>query len=198
MMPKMDGFEMCEKIKSNNKTSTIPVILLTAKSAGQFKLLGTQMGADEYISKPFDPNYLIEKIQNLLTSRKKLQKQFSKSVRLEPSDIEITDSDEQFISKTISIIEKNLQNPDFSSDLLAAGLNMSNSSLYRKLKNVTGFSTAEFIRSIRIKRAAQLLADKQLTITEIAWEVGFNDIKHFRAVFQKQFGCTPSEYRAKL
>jgi len=198
MMPKMDGFELCEKIKSNKKTSTIPVILLTAKSAGQFKLLGTQMGADEYISKPFDPNYLVEKIQNLLTSRKKLQKQFSKSVRLEPSDIEITDSEEQFISKTLAIIEKNLQNPDFSSDVLAAGLNMSSSSLYRKLKNITGFSTAEFIRSIRIKRAAQLLADKQLTITEIAYDVGFIDIKHFRAVFQKQFGCTPSEYRAKL
>jgi len=198
MMPKTDGFELCKKIKNNDETSTIPVILLTAKSAANFKLLCVQTGADEYISKPFDPNYLIEKIRHLLDNRKKLQKQFSKSIRLEPTDVEITSSEELFIQKTIALIEKNLQNHAFSSEILASELNMSSSSLYRRLKALTGSSTAEFIRSIRIKRAGQLLADKERTITEIAYDIGFSDVKHFRTVFQKHFGCSPSEYRGKL
>ncbi len=198
MMPKMDGFEFCKKIRENNATATIPFIFLTAKSDEQFKLLGTQLGADDFLSKPFDPNLLFEKVNNILESRKKLKKQYSKSVRLGPSEIEITSGEEIFIEKVILTIEENLQNDKFSSDVLASEMNMSNSSLYRKLKALIGSSTAEFIRSIRIKRAAQLLADKERTITEIAYEVGFKDVKHFRTVFQKQFACTPSEYREKL
>jgi signal transduction histidine kinase/DNA-binding response OmpR family regulator/streptogramin lyase len=198
MMPKIDGFEFCQKIRANEMTVTIPFIFLTAKSDEQFKLLGTQIGADDFISKPFDPNLLLEKVKNILESRKKLQKQYSKSIRLEPSDIEITSSEEIFVGKIISFIEENLQNHKFTSDVLASEMNMSNSSLYRKLKALTGSSTAEFVRSIRIKRAAQLLADKDRTITEIAYEVGFNDVKHFRSVFQKQFSCSPSGYREKL
>lgn len=198
MMPKMDGFEFCKKIRENNATAIIPFIFLTAKSDEQFKLLGTQLGADDFLSKPFDPNLLLEKVKNILESRKKLQKQYSKSVRLGPSDIEITSGEEVFIEKVILTIEENLQNHKFTSDVLASEMNMSNSSLYRKLKVLTGSSTAEFVRSIRIKRAAQLLADRERTITEIAYEVGFNDVKHFRTVFQKQFACTPSEYREKL
>ncbi|NOR75863.1 MAG: helix-turn-helix domain-containing protein, partial [Draconibacterium sp.] len=115
-----------------------------------------------------------------------------------PSDIEITSTEEIFIENAISIIEKNLQNHKFTSDVLASELNMSNSSLYRKLKGLTNSSIAGFIRSIRIKRAAQLLADREKTISEIAYEVGFNDVKHFRTVFQKQFSCTPSEFRKKI
>lgn len=198
VMPGLDGFEFCKKVRNNEKTPTIPFIFLTAKHDEQFRLLATQSGADDFISKPFDPGLLLEKVKNILTNRKKLQKQYSKSIRLEPSDIEITSSEEIFIEKAISIIEKNLQNPKFSSEYLASELNMSNSSLYRKLKGLTNSSTAEFIRSIRIKRAAQLLSDKEKTITEIAYEVGFNDVKHFRTVFQKHFGCSPSEYREKL
>ena len=198
MMPKVDGFELCRRIKENEETSTLPIILLTAKNAGKFKLLGAQSGADEYISKPFDPGYLVQKIRSLLDNRITLKKQFGKSVRLEPSDIEITSSDEIFIKKTIATIEENLQVSGFSSEVLASNLNMSNSSLYRKLKSLTNSSTAEFIRSIRIKRAGQLLANKDQTITEIAYDVGFNDVKHFRTVFQKHFGCSPSQYREKL
>jgi DNA-binding response OmpR family regulator/anti-sigma regulatory factor (Ser/Thr protein kinase) len=198
IMPEIDGFELCKKIRATESTSTIPFIFLTAKSDEQFRLLGTQLGADDFISKPFDPNLLLEKVKNMLESRKKLQKQYSKSVRLEPSDIEISSAEEIFIEKLISVIEKNLQNATFSSDVLATEMGMSNSSLYRKLKRLTAYSTAEFIRSIRIKRAAQLLADKNRTISEIAYDVGFNDVKHFRTVFQKQFGCSPSEYRDKL
>ena len=198
MMPVMDGFEFCRKIRSNDTTSTTPFIFLTAKSDEQFRLLGTRIGADDFLSKPFDPALLLEKVNNILTRHKKLQKKLSKSIWLEPSEIEITSADELFIEKVISIIEKNLQNHKFTSEVLASELNMSNSSLYRKLKGLTNSSSAEFIRSIRIKRAAQFLADKEKTITEIAYEVGFNDVKHFRTVFQKHFTCTPSEYRKKL
>lgn len=197
MMPEMDGFEMCKKVKENNLTATIPVILLTAKSADQYKLMGIQTGADDYISKPFDPDYLLEKVHKLLISQAKLKKQYSKSIRLEPSDIEIEASDEVFLKKCISTIEKNLQNEHLSTDFLASELNMSNSSLYRRLKTLTNLSSAEFIRSIRIKRAAQLLQDKNKTVSEVAYEIGFNDLKNFRQVFQKQFNCTPSEYRDK-
>lgn len=198
MMPQMDGFEFCKKIKAHQDLATTPFILLTAKSAAQYKLMGARHGADLYISKPFDPHFLLQNVNNLLTRQEKLQKQYSKTVRLEPSDIEITPVEEEFVKNVISIVEKNLQNPDFSSETLASKLNMSGSSLYRKLKTVTGISTAVFIRTIRIKRAAQLLADKQRTITEIAYDVGFNDLKHFRTVFQKHFGCSPTEYREKL
>jgi len=198
MMPKVDGFEFCKKIKGHQDLSTTPFILLTAKSAEQYKLMGAQHGADVYISKPFDPHFLLQNVENLIKRQKKLQKQYSKTIRLEPSDIEITPGEEVFIQNIISTIEKNLQNPDFSSEVLASEFNMSGSSLYRKLKTVAGTSTAEFIRTIRIKRAAQLLADKQRTITEIAYDVGFNDLKHFRTVFQKHFACSPTEYREKL
>lgn len=198
MMPKMDGFEFCKKIRSMESTSAIPFIFLTAKSDEQFRLLGTQAGASDYISKPFDPNLLTEKVKNILERQKLLQKQYSKTIRIEPSDIEITSGEEIFIGKVISIIEKNLTNDNFTSEVLATQLNRSYSSLYRKLKKLTGLSTADFIRSIRIKRAAQLLADKEKTITQIAYEVGFNDVKHFRTVFQKQYICSPSEYRENL
>lgn len=198
MMPKMGGFEFCERIRSRENTATTPFIFLTAKNDEQFHLQGTQAGANDYISKPFDPTLLVEKIKNILAHYKQLQKQYSKSVRLEPSEISITSTEETFIKNVIDIIEKNLQNSQFSSEVLASELNRSYSSLYRKLKKLTGLSAAEFIRSIRIKRAAQLLADKERTISGIAYDVGFNDVKHFRTVFQKQFGCSPSAYREKL
>ena len=129
--------------------------------------------------------------------QKKLKKQYSKSIRLEPSDIEIEASDEVFLKKCISTIEKNLQNENLTTDFLASELKLSNSSLYRKLKSLTNLSSAEFIRSIRLKRAAQLLQDKNKTVSEVAYEVGFNDLKNFRQVFQKQFNCSPTEFRKK-
>lgn len=198
MMPEMDGFELCNKIKLHRLTTNIPVILLTAKSADQYKLMGIQTGADDYISKPFDPDYLIEKIQKLLLSKRKLKKQYSKSIRLEPSDIEIESSDEIFLKKCIAVIEKNLQNESFSTESLAIELGMSNSSLYRKMKLLTNLSSSEFIRSIRLKRAAQLLLDKNRTVSEVAYEVGFNEMKYFRKIFYNQYHCSPSEYRENI
>lgn len=198
IMPKMDGFELCKKIRSNDKTTTTPLIFLTAKEDEHSRLLGTQAGANDYIAKPFDPDLLLAKIENIITQQKTLQKQYGRAVRLEPTDVEITSGEEEFISKVISIIENNLQNEQFSSEMLASELNRSYSSLYRKLVKLTGSSTAEFIRSIRIKKAALLMANKEKTISEVAYEVGFNHVRHFRTVFQKYFDCSPSEYRSKL
>lgn len=198
MMPNVDGFEFCKNIRENVSTATIPFVFLTAKSEEQFQLLGTQLGADDFISKPFDPNLLFQKVKNILEGRQKLKNQYSKIVRLEPSDIEISSKEEEFLEKTIAVIEANLLEPDFSSQTLAESLNMSKTTFYRRLKKLTDMSIAAFIRAIRLKRAAQLLADEQYTISEISFMVGFNDVKNFRFMFQKQFSCNPSQYRKRL
>lgn len=198
MMPEIDGFEFCKKVKSHAGLSTIPFVYLTAKNEEQHKLFGIRTGADDYISKPFDPEYLLYKIENLIIIKEKIKKQYSKTVRLEPSEIDITSSDQVFLEKIMAIVEKNLDNSVFTSEMLAKEMSMSNSTLYRKLKELTNSSTAEFIRTIRIKRAAQLLKIKDKTVTEIAYEVGFNDVKHFRTIFQKHFGSSPTVYRSKI
>jgi AraC-like DNA-binding protein len=137
-------------------------------------------------------------VRNLLLTQKKFKKHFSKSIRLEPANIEIEPSDEIFLKKCIFIIEKNLQMPEFSAISLAIELNMSNSTLYRKLKSLSNLSPVEFIRSIRIKRAAQLLQDKNKTVSEAAFESGFNDLKYFRQVFHHEYNCSPSDFRLKM
>lgn len=198
MMPKTDGYEFCEKIKSDKELSTTPFILLTARNTEKHKIIGAKTGADDYIGKPFDPEYLLQKIENLLLAKEKMKKVFSETIRLEPNDVEILPYNKILLEKALEVIEKNINNPDFSSEMLAQQLHMSKSTLYRKLKEVTNCSVAEFIRSIKVKRAAQLLADKQKTIAEIAYEAGFNDMKHFRVVFQKHFKCLPNEYRERI
>ncbi len=198
MMPEMDGFELCSKIKTNSQVDHIPIILLTAKSANNMKIYSTKLGADEYITKPFDPEYLEEKINSLLLARQKMKEHFSRKIKLEPKDIEITPYEEKIIKKAIQIVEDNLTNPDLSSDFMAEKFNMSKSTLYRQLKSASGISTGEFIRSIRIKRAAQLLLDRERTITEIAYETGFNDLKTFRQSFNKFFNTTPQQYRKNI
>ncbi|WP_430811109.1 helix-turn-helix domain-containing protein [Carboxylicivirga sp. 1411-1] len=137
---------------------------------------------------------LIARVNNLVNARQKLREHYSKKVTIEPSELEATHHEEEFLQKVIKHIEDNLQNPLFSAKTLATNLNMSQPSLYRKLKALTGLSIAEFIRSIRIKRAAQLIVLKKYTITEISELIGFSDTAYFRKCFVKEFGITPSEY----
>ncbi len=195
MMPNMDGFELCEKIKSTERTNHIPIVLLTAKTADQFRLFGVKAGADSYISKPFNPDYLIEKIGQILSQRKTWQTKFSKKIKLGPKEIEITPQDEKIIKKAIQIIEKHIDDPEFDANSFASEMNMSLSTLNRRLKTISEQSPAKFIRSIRLKRAAQLLADPEKTISEVAIETGFGQVRNFRSSFQSEFGSTPSEYR---
>jgi len=195
MMPIMDGVELCRKIKTNIITSHIPVVLLTAKTSDESQKEGFKTGADVYIAKPFDVSVLEYRITNLLRTRQNFIKKFKKDIILEPKELEITSVDEIFLKKSIALIEENMQNSEFTINDFISELGMSRSALYRKLKALTGQSITEFIRTIKLKRAAQLIAQTKLTISEIAYDLGFNDLKHFRKIFKKLFNELPSQYR---
>lgn len=195
MMPIMDGFEFCEKIKKNDITAHIPVIMLTAKDTNSNKLFGTKKGADDYITKPFEPTYLLEKVKQIIASRKIASKKFSKKIRLELNESEIENEDAVFIQALLKIIEKNLKNPALDQELLASEMALSVSTFYRRVKKITTLPPGLFIRSVKLKKAAELLEKSQLTVSEIIEELGYLDSKNFRTIFKKEFGVTPSEYR---
>ncbi len=195
MMPKMDGLEFCNIIKSDLSTSHIPVILLTARSSTKAQRNGFDRGADVYITKPFDADLLKIQVQNLLNSRQLLINKFRKNILLEPKELELESPDEIFLKKVMSIVEENLSESSFMTSTLIEKVHMSQSVLYRKLKVLTGQSISEFIRTIRLKRASQLLLKTDMGIAEIAYEVGFNDLKYFRRCFKKVFEVSPSQFR---
>jgi signal transduction histidine kinase/ligand-binding sensor domain-containing protein/DNA-binding response OmpR family regulator len=197
MMPRMDGIEMSRQIKGDIRTSHIPLILLTAKTGEESKLEGLTAGADDYISKPFNQEILQIKIRNLIETRKRKQDLFDKQIRIEPSKIVVNSLDEQLIRKAIDYTEANISNPDFSVEELSRELGMSRVHLYKKLSSLAGKTPIEFIRVIRLKRAAQLLKESRLTVSEIAYEVGFNNPKYFRKYFKDEFGVLPSQYSAQ-
>lgn len=194
MMPEIDGYELCKTLKEDNRTSHIPIILLTAKSDDVSHIQGMKSGADNYLAKPFKPAILVSHVKNLIKSRKKLKELFAHQLNLEPSEVEVTSFDEEFIKNTIRFIEENMVKDEFSIDELANQVNMSRSTFYRKLKALTGMSGSDFIRTIKLKRSAQLLKSGEYSVSMAAYDAGFNDLKHFRKSFQKQFGVTPSEY----
>lgn len=195
MMPIMDGYEFCKKIKSHEILSGTPVILLTAKETASDKIFGTKSGADDYITKPFDPELLLEKIKQILASRKKLSDKYSKKITLEPTKQEITSEDEKLLNSALSYIEKNIANKDLNIDMLASELAMSPTTLYRQMKSICNQSPGDFIKSTRFKRASQLLRDTDLTISEIVESVGYYDTKRFRESFKLKFGLSPHDYR---
>ncbi len=204
MMPEMDGFEYCKKLKTDERTSHIPVILLTAKAGIESKVEGLETGADDYITKPYDSRELNIRIKNLLELRRKLQDRFveeskksdlSSIIRLSESGI--TSIDQKFLQKAINILNANFSDADFTVKKFCNEMAMSNMQLHRKLVAITGLTANKFIRSYRLKRAAQLLSKKAGNITEIAYEVGFNNLSWFAKCFHEQFGITPSEYISK-
>jgi DNA-binding response OmpR family regulator len=194
MMPVMDGFELCKKLKTNWKTSHIPVILLTAKVTHQSKLEGLETGADDYLTKPFDFEELSIKIKNLITQRKQLKEKFSKDINANVESITTNLFDKEFIEKINEIIESQLQNENFTSEDLAEKLFVSRSQLNRKLNAIVGQGPGEFIRIYKLKRAAQMILENKLSITQIALEVGFSSPAQFTRAFQKHFNCLPSEF----
>lgn len=197
MMPVMDGIDLCKKIKTNIKTSHIPVILLTARTSTIYQESGYQTGADVYITKPFDTNILELQVSNLLKTRKHLIEKFKKDLILEPKALSITSADEIFLQKALDIVEQNMSNSEFNATSFVSEINMSRSLVFNKLKALTGQSTSEFIRTIKLKRAGQLIKETKITISEIAFELGFNDLKYFRQSFKKLYNETPSQYRLK-
>jgi signal transduction histidine kinase/DNA-binding response OmpR family regulator len=194
MMPKMDGYELCRKLKTDERTSHIPVILLTARAGGESKVEGLETGADDYIIKPFDAHELQVRVKNLIEQRRRLRERFRKEMILEPKEFAVTSMDEQFLQKAMAVVEQNLSDAEFSTDEFARRVAMSRSQLHRKLHALTGQSTHEFIRTYRLKRAAQLLQHHAGTVSEICYDVGFNSLSHFAKAFREQFGQSPSEY----
>ncbi len=195
MMPQMDGLEMCEKIKTNPGTSHIPIILLTAKAGEENEVTGYTTGADDYIIKPFDINILKLKVSNILNSRLKLREKFLKKSNIKVSDIEINTLDDKILKKAINIVEKNISNVNFSVEDLCREMSMSRTLLFNKLKALTDTSITEFIRTIRLKRAAELLSKGQMNVSEVSDLVGFNSRSYFTRSFSKYFGCSPVDYR---
>jgi signal transduction histidine kinase/ligand-binding sensor domain-containing protein/AraC-like DNA-binding protein/ActR/RegA family two-component response regulator len=197
MMPGPDGIELCKKIKKDERTSHIPIILLTALTSKENIHLGLAAGADDYITKPFDISILHTKVENLLSLRKSLQLKYSGEMVLQPKNITITSPDERFLKKAIEIVEKYIDDPELDSDKFASYLGVSRMQLYRKLNVLTDMTVREFIRNIRLKRAVQLLVQNKMNISEVAYAVGFKELSHFRKCFRQEFGLTPSEYIEK-
>ncbi|PSL34047.1 two component regulator with propeller domain [Dyadobacter jiangsuensis] len=194
MMAEMDGLALCAKLKTDERTSHIPVILLTAKASLNHQLSGLKTGADAYIPKPFSIQLLELNVRNLLASRKLMQQKYSRQITLQPQNVVIESLDEQFLSRIVAITEELMDNPDFGVAMLTEKIGMSQSVLYKKLKAVTDLSVNDFLKSIRLKRAAQLLRQQKMTIYEVAYAVGYDDRKYFSREFKKQFGKTPTEY----
>ncbi|WP_114749784.1 hybrid sensor histidine kinase/response regulator transcription factor [Pleomorphovibrio marinus] len=194
MMPKMDGVELCQKLKNNELTAHIPIVLLTAKASGGSKIEGLQIGADDYIIKPFEASELLVRIHNLIENRKKLQGFFSQQIMLQPCAIKINSLDEQFLQKVLKIMEEKIMDHLFGVESLSEELGMSRMQLHRKLKALTKLSPGSFIRMMRLKRAAEILSKGGGNVAEVSWQVGFQDPSYFSKCFQKQFGKKPSEY----
>lgn len=197
MMPGIDGIELCHRIKTNLQTSHIPVILLTARASDESKTMGYEAGADSYISKPFSISVLLTRVRKLIEQQKKRQESFHKEIVVTPGNITITSLDEQLVQKALECVERNMDNTEYSVEELSADLAMTRATLYRKLQGITGQTPKDFIRSIRLKRAAQLLRDSDLSVSEIADHVGFSTPRYFAKLFKETFGVLPSQYEGK-
>ncbi len=196
MMPEMDGYELCEALKNDQKTSHIPVIMLTAKVSPNSELKGFKMGAIHYITKPFNPSLLEIRVKNIFLSQVQLKERIlnNQTLNLDPKHVVISSADEDFLKNIVACIEEHMADSSFQVDDLCRELGLGRMQLYRKLKGLIGQSANEFIRSIKLKRAAQLIQQQKLTIAEVTYMVGFNDLHYFRQCFKKQFGVNPSEY----
>ncbi|MEM6737096.1 MAG: tetratricopeptide repeat protein [Bacteroidota bacterium] len=198
MMPEVDGVELCNTLKANEKTSHIPIIMLTAKADRDTKLDGLKKGADDFLTKPFDNEELLIRIQNLITQREKLQTKYGKTLRLEPSKITIDSPEEVFIKKALEIVDRNLSNSEFTVEAFQKEIGMSRMQLHRKLKALTNFSASEFIKDIRLQRAADLLATNGINVAEVAYSCGFNGVSYFTQCFTEKYGTNPSKYIKKV
>ena len=193
----MDGLELCKKIKENEQLSHIPVILLTASSNPETHLQGITDGADDYITKPFNDELLLARVNTLLKNRGNLRSYFLDSITLKENSQKVPAEYQEFLNKCIAIIEANMGNKDFTIKTFASEIGMSHKSLYTKIKIISGDTLNAFIRSVRLRRAAMLLLTENINITQVGIEVGIEDQKYFRQQFVKLFGMTPSAYVKK-
>lgn len=194
MMPNMNGFDLCGELKSDERTSHIPVILLTAKDTQSDQISGLSKGADVYLTKPFSIKILQLNVRNILESKEKISSKYRRQFIFEPSHTLLDTMDEQFLSRLIRVIEEGMENREFGVDLLADRMGMSQSVLYKKVKALTAMTVNDFSKSIRLKRAAQLLRESGYNVAEVSSLVGFIDSRYFTKEFKKQFGQTPRDY----
>ncbi|AYL95536.1 hybrid sensor histidine kinase/response regulator transcription factor [Mucilaginibacter celer] len=196
-MPEMNGVDLCRKIRNDKRTSHIPVVLLTAVTDEEQQLQGLETGANDYLTKPFNFEILTSKLKNILAMQQDMRKTYQKQLDVKPTEIETESFDEAFIKKTVQLIEKNIDNAEFSVEELSSELCVSRVTLYKRTLALTGKSPVDLIRTIRLKRAAQLLENSQLTISQISYKVGFKSQKYFVRCFKTEFNCLPSAYSSK-
>jgi CheY-like chemotaxis protein/AraC-like DNA-binding protein len=197
VMPKMDGYELCEKVKENGKTCHIPIILLTANNTSDHIVSGYDKGADAYVTKPFDMSIIRAQISRLIKNRELIREKYMTQNFM----VEVTHSnfskDDEFIAKLRKLLEENLSESDFNVKKLSEDLNISTTHLYRKLKALTGLSPIEFLRTFKLQKACEMLSNSNHSIKEIGYGLGFNNLSYFVKCFREQFGVTPSVYRQK-
>lgn len=198
MMPEMDGFELCKKLKNTPDLSHLPLILLTARGADDAKKAGLEAGAEAYLTKPFSPEILRRTIASILEGRQRLREYIARETILEPGTVEVQSTEVEFLRNAIDLVENHLDDLEFNAQAMADELAMSQRTLYRKIKSLTGESVNIFIRTVRLKVAAANIAASSGSIGEIAASVGFLDANYFSNCFKKQFGLTPSNYRTKM
>jgi DNA-binding response OmpR family regulator len=195
MMPKMNGITLCQKLKTDERTSHIPSILLTARAAIEDRIEGLETGADDFISKPFDPQELVARIKNLIRQRIKLREYYQRSLTTDQETEEETPSlDQQFIIKARKVVNEKMTDFEFDVESFAGEMAMSRVQLHRKMRALLDQSASEFIRIMRLKHAAYLIRSKTGNITEVALTVGFTNLSYFAKCFHKQFGVNPSDY----
>lgn len=197
MMPIKDGVELTKVLKNDERTSHIPILLLTAKAGDENALTGIDVGADDYITKPFNQKILRSKIRSLILLRQKLQSRYSQEIILKPTDIAITSLDERFLEKVQEVLDNQLIESSFTIEDFSSAVHMSRMQLHRKLKALTGLSTSEFIRSQRLKLAATILKKSDINVSEVGYSVGFNDHAYFSKCFREAYNCTPSDFAVK-
>lgn len=198
MMPRMDGIELTASIKSDERTSHIPVILLTAKTGRESRIDGLKTGADDYLTKPFSVEELMVRVGNLIELRKKLAGRYRERIRVHVTSSEEMSLDDKFLMKAKEIVEANMEDVLFSVEKMAKEMSLSRTQLLRKLKALTGLAPNDFIRDLRLQKAAEMIRQKVDTITQIGYAVGFNDQSYFSKSFKKEFGETPTEYAARV
>jgi len=194
MMPDVDGLAVLKRLKNDPRTSHIPIIMLTAKDTLESETEGLDFGADSYLTKPFNIGNLNQRIKNILNSRNRLRERFRKEVITSPSEVTLTNVDEEFLQRAVDLVEENMDNTEFTVEELVRLMQVSRSRLYLKLKALTGQSSSEFIRTVRLKRAVQLLENTGYTVKEVMFMTGFNTASYFSKCFKQQFGILPSEY----
>jgi DNA-binding response OmpR family regulator len=197
-MPEMNGIDLCRKIKGDSRTSHIPVILLTAQTGEEQQIKGLETGATDYMTKPFNFEILHSKIKNILSQQEKMRKTYQKQVDVTPTELQVDSPEELFIKKVLLLIDANISNPNFSVEELSSEMFVSRYTLYKKILQMTGKTPNELVRSMRLKRAAQLLETGHLTISQICHKVGFKSQKYFVRTFKAEFNSIPSKYQEAM